>query len=51
MPQMAPLNWLMLFMFFILIFLLFNIMNYYSYNYNIKISKKSKYLLTYNWKW
>nr|QNH82879.1 ATP synthase F0 subunit 8 [Neochauliodes punctatolosus]UFZ13206.1 ATP synthase F0 subunit 8 [Neochauliodes sparsus] len=29
MPQMAPLNWLILFIFFITLFILFNIMNYF----------------------
>nr|YP_010238876.1 ATP synthase F0 subunit 8 [Anoplophora horsfieldi]QTE20925.1 ATP synthase F0 subunit 8 [Anoplophora horsfieldi]QTV20877.1 ATP synthase F0 subunit 8 [Anoplophora horsfieldi] len=51
MPQMAPLNWLMLFMFFLFIFFTFNILNFYSFNYNIKFSKKMKSILNYNWKW
>nr|UFZ13846.1 ATP synthase F0 subunit 8 [Neochauliodes fraternus] len=29
MPQMAPLNWLILFIFFIILFIMFNIMNYF----------------------
>nr|QIV24604.1 ATP synthase F0 subunit 8 [Aesa media] len=51
MPQMAPLNWLALFIFFVTIFFFFNSMNYFSFMYPIKskFTKKSK--LTYNWKW
>nr|YP_010417395.1 ATP synthase F0 subunit 8 [Ophiusa tirhaca]USF12093.1 ATP synthase F0 subunit 8 [Ophiusa tirhaca] len=53
MPQMMPINWLMSFFFFILIFLIFNIMNYYIYNININnkinfFSYKKKNLI---WKW
>nr|YP_010968370.1 ATP synthase F0 subunit 8 [Satarupa monbeigi]WNO18670.1 ATP synthase F0 subunit 8 [Satarupa monbeigi] len=52
MPQMMPINWIISFIFFILIFILFNIMNYYIYN----IKKKNKSIkknFTYNlnWKW
>nr|UHA56232.1 ATP synthase F0 subunit 8 [Sphingomorpha chlorea] len=54
MPQMMPINWLMSFFFFIMIFIIFNIMNYYIYNYNFKNNKISssftnKKNLT--WKW
>nr|AND96042.1 ATP synthase F0 subunit 8 [Onthophagus minutus] len=42
MPQMAPLNWLTLMIYFSLIFMMFNIMNYYSFNYNIKFSSFKK---------
>nr|AML26759.1 ATP synthase F0 subunit 8 [Scarabaeidae sp. BMNH 1274750] len=51
MPQMAPLNWLMLFIFFCSIFMIFNIMNYFMFNYKIKttLTKKTKNLI--NWKW
>nr|ASL05709.1 ATP synthase F0 subunit 8 [Monochamus sartor urussovii]UZT27195.1 ATP synthase F0 subunit 8 [Monochamus sartor urussovii]WDE75824.1 ATP synthase F0 subunit 8 [Monochamus sartor urussovii] len=51
MPQMAPLSWLILFLFFILTYLIFNIMNFYSFNYMIKSTKKIKSSLSYNWKW
>nr|YP_009229168.1 ATP synthase F0 subunit 8 [Anoplophora chinensis]ALS54020.1 ATP synthase F0 subunit 8 [Anoplophora chinensis]UNB14369.1 ATP synthase F0 subunit 8 [Anoplophora chinensis] len=51
MPQMAPLNWLILYLYFLMIFFIFNIINFYSFNYNIKFSKKSKSSLIYNWKW
>nr|ASY97953.1 ATP synthase F0 subunit 8 [Gongylus gongylodes] len=52
MPQMMPLNWLMLFLFFSMMLILFNIMNYYmpfnkSFNKTkIKIFNKSMI-----WKW
>nr|YP_009024415.1 ATP synthase F0 subunit 8 [Massicus raddei]AGO01997.1 ATP synthase F0 subunit 8 [Massicus raddei] len=51
MPQMAPLNWLTLYIFFFMIFMLFNMINYYSFFYTVKkdlIKKKSTSL---NWKW
>nr|YP_010616678.1 ATP synthase F0 subunit 8 [Argestina pomena]WAW79878.1 ATP synthase F0 subunit 8 [Argestina pomena] len=54
MPQMMPINWLFFFLFFICIFILFNIINYYIFNYNynsknlIKYSFKKKILI---WKW
>nr|YP_008816190.1 ATP synthase F0 subunit 8 [Retinia pseudotsugaicola]AGZ92356.1 ATP synthase F0 subunit 8 [Retinia pseudotsugaicola] len=53
MPQMMPINWLISFLFFICIFILFNIMNYYIFNLklnNIKNNKKI-YLKNFNWKW
>nr|ASY97922.1 ATP synthase F0 subunit 8 [Pseudocreobotra wahlbergii] len=52
MPQMMPLNWFMLFSFFSILLITFNVMNYYSpFNKstlmkNIKIKNKSM-----NWKW
>nr|QNJ33263.1 ATP synthase F0 subunit 8 [Toxeutes macleayi] len=51
MPQMAPLNWLSLFIFFTLIFLMFNTINFFSIIYPIKKDyfKKVKSPLT--WKW
>nr|QNE86018.1 ATP synthase F0 subunit 8 [Silo nigricornis] len=46
MPQMMPLNWLMLFIMFNLIFMIFMIMNYYNfkfiYNNNMKIKTNQK---------
>nr|YP_010734278.1 ATP synthase F0 subunit 8 [Schrankia costaestrigalis]WEH00712.1 ATP synthase subunit 8 [Schrankia costaestrigalis] len=53
MPQMMPINWMISFIFFICIFLIFNIMNYYIYNINPlsknnKINIKSK---NFHWKW
>nr|QXX99631.1 ATP synthase F0 subunit 8 [Graphium xenocles] len=53
MPQMMPINWIILFIFFIMTFILFNMLNYYiflyknKYNYNsLKNQKKNL-----NWKW
>nr|AML26232.1 ATP synthase F0 subunit 8 [Scirtidae sp. BMNH 1274304] len=51
MPQMAPLNWLMLFMYFILLFLMFCIMNYSFINYSPTSSKIKKLIKNMNWKW
>nr|YP_009131088.1 ATP synthase F0 subunit 8 [Vamuna virilis]AHX84180.1 ATP synthase F0 subunit 8 [Vamuna virilis] len=54
MPQMMPINWLMSFFFFLLVFMIFNIMNYYIYNINSsnninkKFNQKNKFLY---WKW
>nr|WPM93078.1 ATP synthase F0 subunit 8 [Cricotopus cf. montanus] len=37
MPQMAPISWLILFFIFSAAFMLFNILNYYCFNYsNVK---------------
>nr|YP_010632182.1 ATP synthase F0 subunit 8 [Cybister brevis]WBP62296.1 ATP synthase F0 subunit 8 [Cybister brevis] len=53
MPQMAPMSWLLLYIFFSLIFIIINILNYYNFlkypsqeNQTIKI-KTNKL----NWKW
>nr|YP_010894940.1 ATP synthase F0 subunit 8 [Phortica variegata]QXG19615.1 ATP synthase F0 subunit 8 [Phortica variegata]QXG19628.1 ATP synthase F0 subunit 8 [Phortica variegata]WJW73453.1 ATP synthase F0 subunit 8 [Phortica variegata] len=53
MPQMAPISWLSLFLIFTVSFILFCILNYYSY---IPTSPKSSNLKTsslnsMNWKW
>nr|YP_010894901.1 ATP synthase F0 subunit 8 [Phortica tanabei]WJW73414.1 ATP synthase F0 subunit 8 [Phortica tanabei] len=53
MPQMAPIGWLSLFLIFSISFILFCILNYYSY---IPTSPKSLNLKTnnlnsMNWKW
>nr|YP_010502852.1 ATP synthase F0 subunit 8 [Parasphendale agrionina]UXD78616.1 ATP synthase F0 subunit 8 [Parasphendale agrionina] len=52
MPQMSPMNWLMLFTFFSTLLIIYNIMNYYSpYNkFTYKMTSKlpSKYIF---WKW
>nr|QYL70177.1 ATP synthase F0 subunit 8 [Taxonus zhangi] len=54
MPQMFPLNWIFLWIFFIFIFLIFNIMSY--YNFKVSFSKPKKFfpsnkLIQINWKW
>nr|YP_010569017.1 ATP synthase F0 subunit 8 [Chonala masoni]UZC78753.1 ATP synthase F0 subunit 8 [Chonala masoni] len=54
MPQMMPINWMFSFIFFICIFILFNIINYYifNYNYNLKnMNKTSPIKFNFNWKW
>nr|YP_010947270.1 ATP synthase F0 subunit 8 [Oberthueria falcigera]WGO62289.1 ATP synthase F0 subunit 8 [Oberthueria falcigera] len=56
MPQMMPINWIMSFIFFIIIFLIFNMMNYYILNFNLNnktdsllnLKKITKNLI---WKW
>nr|YP_009995379.1 ATP synthase F0 subunit 8 [Ochthebius hasegawai]QNP09795.1 ATP synthase F0 subunit 8 [Ochthebius hasegawai] len=53
MPQMAPMNWMMLFLMFTIIFLVFNSLNYFSFKYmnkntNNKFNLKKNFL---NWKW
>nr|AYQ18985.1 ATP synthase F0 subunit 8 [Lampyridae sp. 2 ACP-2013] len=51
MPQMAPLSWLNLFIFFIMVFMMFNTMNYFSFLYKSKeLTNKKKFKL-YTWKW
>nr|YP_010620309.1 ATP synthase F0 subunit 8 [Pedesta hyrie]WAX37285.1 ATP synthase F0 subunit 8 [Pedesta hyrie] len=54
MPQMMPINWIISFFSFILIFIMFNILNYYVYNIksnntNMKLQNFNKKTL--NWKW
>nr|ALO70979.1 ATP synthase F0 subunit 8 [Pselaphinae sp. 2 EF-2015] len=49
MPQMSPLNWIMLYMYFTSIFILFNMINYYLINY--KKNKKKIKIQYKNWKW
>nr|AEZ51416.1 ATP synthase F0 subunit 8 [Cnaphalocrocis medinalis] len=54
MPQMMPINWILSFFFFICIFIIFNIMNYYIFinknNKNSYFLKKNNYN-NLNWKW
>nr|AND96240.1 ATP synthase F0 subunit 8 [Scaptodera rhadamistus] len=51
MPQMAPMNWLILLIYFSLIFMSFNCLNFYSFNYPIKLSSFKKKIMHINWKW
>nr|QIV24786.1 ATP synthase F0 subunit 8 [Analophus parallelus] len=51
MPQMAPLNWLILAIIFTLVFLFFNVVNYFSFSYNTKTDKHPKKEISTNWKW
>nr|YP_010022722.1 ATP synthase F0 subunit 8 [Polleniopsis mongolica]QOP39570.1 ATP synthase F0 subunit 8 [Polleniopsis mongolica]QXG15703.1 ATP synthase F0 subunit 8 [Polleniopsis mongolica] len=54
MPQMAPISWLSLFIIFSMTFMIFNMMNYYSY---IPLMPKSNFIIknnlmnSLNWKW
>nr|ASN65892.1 ATP synthase F0 subunit 8 [Omus cazieri] len=52
MPQMAPMNWMILYIMFIFIFLFINFMNYYLFLIK-NPDNKSKNLITkmLNWKW
>nr|ARX95731.1 ATP synthase F0 subunit 8 [Protochauliodes biconicus] len=52
MPQMAPINWLFLFILFSLTLIIFNIINYYLINpINPEDSSQSLQKNSLNWKW
>nr|YP_009537938.1 ATP synthase F0 subunit 8 [Athyma pravara]AYN60668.1 ATP synthase subunit 8 [Athyma pravara] len=54
MPQMMPINWILSLIFFIMIFIIFNIMNYFIFKYkNINFNINNKKLLknNFSWKW
>nr|QYK19514.1 ATP synthase subunit 8 [Neotriplax arisana] len=51
MPQMAPMNWLLLFIYFIAIFMMVNALVYFSFLYTPKPLKNTKPVLKFNWKW
>nr|YP_009139744.1 ATP synthase F0 subunit 8 [Biston suppressaria]AKG49715.1 ATP synthase F0 subunit 8 [Biston suppressaria] len=54
MPQMMPINWIFSFLMFILIFIIFNIMNYYimiNKNLNNKNNFQNKSMNNFTWKW
>nr|YP_010895265.1 ATP synthase F0 subunit 8 [Sterphus plagiatus]WJW73830.1 ATP synthase F0 subunit 8 [Sterphus plagiatus] len=53
MPQMYPINWLSLYLLFSLIFILFNMMNYFIYLPSTSKSKELSKMDTpsLNWKW
>nr|YP_010621022.1 ATP synthase F0 subunit 8 [Hebardina formosana]WAX39405.1 ATP synthase F0 subunit 8 [Hebardina formosana] len=52
MPQMMPMSWLNLFIFFSTMFMLFNSMNYFSYiPMNNMTEKKLINTKIMNWKW
>nr|ALO70993.1 ATP synthase F0 subunit 8 [Pselaphinae sp. 3 EF-2015] len=51
MPQMSPMNWILLYLFFSFIFIMFNFLNYYYMIYNIKFNKNYKIMNKLNWKW
>nr|AND96090.1 ATP synthase F0 subunit 8 [Onthophagus falculatus] len=51
MPQMAPINWLSLLIYISILFMIFNVMNFYSFNYSIKSFNFKKMNKLLNWKW
>nr|QNE85853.1 ATP synthase F0 subunit 8 [Platypalpus cursitans] len=53
MPQMSPLNWLMLFILFTIIFIMFCMINYFSFLQQIPQSQKTMMITksSMNWKW
>nr|QNJ33319.1 ATP synthase F0 subunit 8 [Anomophysis sp. ASCT00116655] len=51
MPQMAPMNWLILMIFSILVFITFNILNYFTLNYKAMYKKIDPLTTKVNWKW
>nr|YP_010598398.1 ATP synthase F0 subunit 8 [Citharomantis falcata]UIX55342.1 ATP synthase F0 subunit 8 [Citharomantis falcata] len=52
MPQMMPLSWFMLFMFFSILLILFNTLNYYApYNKAISLSSTKPLIKILPWKW
>nr|UZG66084.1 ATP synthase F0 subunit 8 [Abscondita terminalis] len=51
MPQMAPLSWLKLFIFFIFIFMKFNMMNYFCLMYKSKNKKIMMSFKNISFKW
>nr|YP_009737776.1 ATP synthase F0 subunit 8 [Amesia sanguiflua]QHW07357.1 ATP synthase F0 subunit 8 [Amesia sanguiflua] len=54
MPQMMPINWMLSLFFFIMIFIMFNIMNYYIFNLKINNSNNKNTSIKnnfFNWKW
>nr|YP_009441802.1 ATP synthase F0 subunit 8 [Eucinetus haemorrhoidalis]AOY39386.1 ATP synthase F0 subunit 8 [Eucinetus haemorrhoidalis] len=52
MPQMSPLNWFMLLIYMIMIFMLFNSINYYIFQKNNTINKIKKINLNkFTWMW
>nr|AGT54583.1 ATP synthase FO subunit 8 [Grapholita molesta] len=53
MPQMMPINWMISFFFFICVFILFNILNYYIFNLKMNNTKNIKKISfkNFNWKW
>nr|YP_007025984.1 ATP synthase F0 subunit 8 [Chrysopa pallens]AFL65888.1 ATP synthase F0 subunit 8 [Chrysopa pallens] len=52
MPQMSPLNWWFLFIYFIILLIMFTIINYYIFIYSSPMSEKNIFLKkSLNWKW
>nr|YP_010411498.1 ATP synthase F0 subunit 8 [Pissodes yunnanensis]URP30499.1 ATP synthase F0 subunit 8 [Pissodes yunnanensis] len=51
MPQMAPMNWICLYIFFSMIFMLILMFNYFNFMYPPKSFKTMAIKNFYNWKW
>nr|QVM79104.1 ATP synthase F0 subunit 8 [Oxypeltus quadrispinosus]QVM79117.1 ATP synthase F0 subunit 8 [Oxypeltus quadrispinosus] len=51
MPQMAPMSWMTLYMIFSLIFILYNLNNYFCFLYKMKYQQMKKSNIHINWKW
>nr|YP_009351680.1 ATP synthase F0 subunit 8 [Ruptitermes arboreus]AQP30382.1 ATP synthase F0 subunit 8 [Ruptitermes arboreus] len=52
MPQMMPMEWTLLYLTFLMTFLMFNIMNYFTQSPNWEIkSSKPIHINKMNWKW
>nr|WKU83956.1 ATP synthase F0 subunit 8 [Hypselosyrphus sp.] len=51
MPQMAPMNWLMLFLIFSFTLIIFNMLNYFNYSPTNQIKFLNFKIKTLNWKW
>nr|AZA05026.1 ATP synthase F0 subunit 8 [Anthrenus verbasci]QOW08060.1 ATP synthase F0 subunit 8 [Attagenus unicolor japonicus]UZT67666.1 ATP synthase F0 subunit 8 [Attagenus unicolor japonicus] len=51
MPQMAPMNWVTLFIMFSIILLMVNSINYFSFFKAPKTTQKNKLITKTNWKW
>nr|AML25786.1 ATP synthase F0 subunit 8 [Histeridae sp. BMNH 1274329] len=51
MPQMAPMNWAMLMIYFIMIFISYNLLNYFIFEYSVKTFMFKKSKSSVNWKW
>nr|YP_010693818.1 ATP synthase F0 subunit 8 [Tachina stackelbergi]WCD42048.1 ATP synthase F0 subunit 8 [Tachina stackelbergi] len=54
MPQMAPIGWLSLFIIFSITFMIFNMMNYFSFTPSmpkLNLINKNKISNSMNWKW
>nr|AEP27571.1 ATP synthase F0 subunit 8 [Melanobaris laticollis] len=51
MPQMSPMNWLTLYIFFVTIYIFIIMINYYMFLYNTNKKNLSKKISYMNWKW
>nr|AML26593.1 ATP synthase F0 subunit 8 [Scolytinae sp. BMNH 1274713] len=51
MPQMAPISWMTLYLFFSVLFALMCILNFFMFSYSPKMSTLMKKEMILNWKW